>query len=378
MDKVVSSVQELTKSFESFKQAQQARVTQLEKRFLSGARPGLSWEAEAGASEETVAHKQAFQAYLRKGDDKALLSLSCTKSLSAGSDVDGGYLVPQVLSENLRRDLQGLSSIRQLASVMTVSASAVEILLSQTGEEAGWVSETADRAETGTPKLVKKRIAVNELYARPRATQKLLEDSLIDVEAWLSQKIARRMAQLENAAFINGDGQQKPKGFLAYASALKADLGADTFEHMKTGADGAFADENGADVLMRTMEALDPQYAKEAVWVMSASAHGAIRRLKDQNGQFLWNPALSQGAPETLLGYPVVIVEGMPELVSGTASTSIVFGNFKEAYQIVDRAGTYVLRDPYSAKPYVEFYTVRRVGGDVLNFNALKMVRFQA
>ncbi len=378
MDKVVSSVQELTKSFESFKQAQQARVTQLEKRFLSSARPGLSWEAQADTSEESLAHKQAFQSYLRKGDDKALLSLSCTKSLSAGSDVDGGYLVPQVLSENLRRDLQGLSSIRQLASVMTVSASAVEILLSQNGEEAGWVAETADRAETGTPKLVKKRIAVNELYARPRATQKLLEDSLIDVEAWLSQKIARRMAQLENAAFIVGDGQQKPKGFLSYASTLKADLGPDTFEHMKTGADGAFSDENGADVLMRTMEALDPQYAKEAVWVMSASAHGAIRRLKDQNGQFLWNPALSQGAPETLLGYPVVIVEGMPELVSGTASTSIVFGNFKEAYQIVDRAGTYVLRDPYSAKPYVEFYTVRRVGGDVLNFNALKMVRFQA
>ncbi|MCE2950688.1 MAG: phage major capsid protein [Alphaproteobacteria bacterium] len=378
MDKVVSSVQELTKSFESFKQAQQARVTQLEKRFLSSARPGLSWEAQTDTSEESLAHKQAFQSYLRKGDDKALLSLSCTKSLSTGSDVDGGYLVPQVLSENLRRDLQGLSSIRQLASVMTVSASAVEILLSQSGEEAGWVAETGERAETGTPKLVKKRIAVNELYARPRATQKLLEDSLIDVEAWLSQKIARRMAQLENAAFIAGDGQQKPKGFLSYASTLKADLAADTFEHVKTGVDGAFTDENGADVLMRTMEALDPQYAKEAVWVMSASAHGAIRRLKDQNGQFLWNPALSQGAPETLLGYPVVIVEGMPELVSGTASTSIVFGNFKEAYQIVDRAGTYVLRDPYSAKPYVEFYTVRRVGGDVLNFNALKMVRFQA
>jgi HK97 family phage major capsid protein len=377
MDHIVSSVDELTKSFESFKSNQQARLKNLESKHLSTMRPELGLDTEFSFGDSHI-HKEAFKAYLRKGDDKGLLNMTTTKSLSVGSDVDGGYLVPQFLSDNLQQNLQGLSSIRQLASVMTISTSAVEILLNQDGEEAGWIAETGDRAETQTPKLLKKRIAVNELYARPRATQKLLEDSLIDVEAWLSQKVARRMSQLENLAFISGDGSQKPRGFLSYATALKADIANETFEHLSTGADGAFKDENGADVLMRTLEALDPRYTRDAVWVMSASAHGAVRRLKDQNGQFLWQPSLSQGSPESLLGYPVVVVEGMPELTPGTASNAIVFGNFKEAYQIVDRAGTYVLRDPYSAKPYVEFYTVRRVGGDVLNFNALKVVRFVA
>ncbi|MCA0370786.1 MAG: phage major capsid protein [Proteobacteria bacterium] len=373
MEHIINSVEELTKSFEDFKVKQNTRLNKLEQKGLAR-RPALSTSAQ---DEDICAYKSAFGSYLRKGDTHALSVEHVSKSLSVGSDVDGGYLVPQVLSDQIQQDLQSISSIRQLASVMAISASAVEILLSQDGEEAGWVSETGNRQETATPRLLKKRIAVNELYARPRATQKLLEDSLIDVEAWLADKIARRMAQLENAAFITGDGENKPRGFLHYASATGSTRDPETFEHLLTGANGAFAGENPADILMATVEALDPRYAQGAVWVMSPSARAAVRRLKDANGQYLWQGGLGAGAPETLCGYPVVVVEGMPELKSGTASSPIVFGNFKEAYQIVDRAGTYVLRDPYSAKPYVEFYTVKRVGGDVTNFNALKIVRFQ-
>lgn len=374
MEQIINSVEELTKSFEDFKVKQDARLGKLEQKGMAR-RPLLNASAQ---SEEVCAYKNAFGSYLRKGDTHALSTSFVSKSLSVGSDVDGGYLVPQVLSDQIQQDLQGISSIRQLASVMSISASAVEILLSQDGEEAGWVSEAGERAETATPRLLKKRIAVNELYARPRATQKLLEDSLIDVESWLADKVARRMAQLENAAFILGDGQNKPRGFLSYPSAVASVRGEETFEHLLTGVDGTFAADNAADILLETVEALDPRYSKGAVWVMSPSARAAVRRLKDATGQYLWQGGLGAGAPETLCGYTVVVVEGMPELTPGTPSSAIVFGNFKEAYQIVDRAGTYVLRDPYSAKPYVEFYTVKRVGGDVTNFNALKVVRFQS
>lgn len=375
MESIESSVQDLTSAFQDFKHKNDQRLSLLEKGRLVSNRPELSHHA-GSEHDDNLEHKKAFRSYLRKGDESALLSLDCTKSLSVGSEADGGYLVPQIISDRLSQDLGLISPFRRLANVISISGSSVDVLLDKGHGAAGWAGETEERGETETPKLGKKNIPVHELFARPRATQKLLDDSEINVESWLANKIAYRMAQLENEAFVSGNGNNKPHGFLSYETALKDDLGDNQIEHFLTGKNGAFDENNPIEVLVEAMAALPAKYLRGACWVLSRSAHGALRKLRDADGLSLWQPALSEKTQETLMGYPVEIVDGMPELVNGRASKSLVFGNFQEAYQIVDRAGTYVLRDPYSAKPYVEFYTVKRVGGDITNFEALKVVNF--
>jgi HK97 family phage major capsid protein len=329
-------------------------------------------EEKAGSNE----YKTAFHAYIRKGDETGLLEIS-SKSLSSMNDADGGYLIPQVIHHHFGKQIEDLSPLRRLASVMTISGSAVDLLVDKNVSEVGWVTEIEERKETPTPQLNKIRIPVHELYAKPRATQKLLEDASIDIETWLSNAIASKIAQAENYAFVAGDGQAKPKGFMSYPTAAKKDWIWGTFEHIETGNKGAFTEDAEADTLIDCVNALKPEYHKGAVWVMSRSAHAVVRKIKDRSGHYLWQPSLSEAVQPLLLGYPVEIVDEMPPLVFEQESAAIAFGNFKEAYQIVDRTGLNVLRDPFSAKPYVEFYATKRVGGDVINFEALKIIQFR-
>lgn len=366
------AIETLTHAFGDFKANQEERLRHLE---IASKRP--AFERLDPLSGTETDQKKALLSYVRQGDTK-LLERAETKSLTSGVEADGGYLIPQVVSDRIGRDLQELSPIRAISSVITISASAIELLLDKEGAEVGWVSETAERKETKTPDLMKLRISVHELYAKPRATQKLLDDARVDVESWLAGRIATKLAQVENHAFIHGNGDNKPKDFLHYDTVDRAQWEWGKLEHLKTGKEGAFADDHAADILIETMNALKPEYQKGAVWVMSRSAHAMARKLKDQNHQYLWQPGLADEITPTLLGYPVVLAEDMPALVAGTASKSIVFGNFKEGYQIVDRAGIRILRDPFSSKPYVEFYTTKRVGGDVINFEALKVISFAA
>jgi HK97 family phage major capsid protein len=220
--------------------------------------------------------------------------------------------------------------------------------------------------------LAKIRIPVHEIYAKSRATQKLLDDAKIDVESWLASKVATAMLVKENHAFINGDGNGKPRGLLSYPTVAGDDVEWGKLEHVLSGEDGAFID---GDVLIDVSSRLKPGYLDGAVWLMSRTAQMAVRKLKDKvTGSYLWQPALLSGAPNTLLGHPVVVADDMPAFAKG--SLSVAFGNFQHAYQIVDHSGMHVLRDPYSAKPYVEFYTTRRVGGDVVNFEAVKLIKF--
>lgn len=300
------------------------------------------------------------------------------KSLSSQSGQEGGFLIPSGLSDTLQSVLNSTSVMRQIANVREITTDALELLMDKDMADAGWAQETAVRDETATPEFVKIRIPVHEMYARPRATQKLLDDVTLNIEEWLSEKIAQKMFAMENASFINGDGQGKPKGLLAYESVAKDAWAWGKFEHVISGADGAFGDA-GVDTLYDVMNALKPQYVPGACWLMSRSAQASLRKLRDSNdNRHVWQPALVEGATPTLLGCPVYTSDDMPSLVSGTESVSLAFGNMKEAYQIVDRQGIHVLRDPYSSKPYVEFYTTRRVGGDVVNFEALKFIKFKA
>lgn len=398
---IQTTLDDLARTFEEFKGANEERLKILEKKSqidplfqekmdrietsldqaekrlkqmeALGGRP----QVETGL-EPFCGHKAAFMDYVRKGFDAPLHDYE-RKSLSTTSDRDGGYLVPSGLHDRLYTILQEGSIMRGLATVREISSSALEMLIDKDAADVGWVAETQERAETKTPELAKIRIPVHEMYARPRATQKLLDDASLNVEDWLSQKIAQKMAMMENTAFLRGDGNNKPKGILAYETVAKVRWEWGKLEEIKTGVDGDFGAGRGADTLLDLFHALKPPYIPGAVWLMSRLTQGILRKLKDpENHEYLWQPPLGGMATPTLLGHPVIVCDDMPGLAQRVASKSIVFGNFKEGYQIVDRTGIRVLRDPYSSKPYVEFYTTRRVGGDVLNFDALKVLNFAA
>ncbi len=323
----------------------------------------------------TTGETKAFSSYLRSGDE-AQLSLE-TKSLSRGVDADGGYFVPDHLGQMISQKL-GENSIRKLASTMTVSSDHVDLLLDRGAIPSGWVAETDARPETDTPNVQKKRLSVNEIYAKPRSTQKLLDDANIDVDKWLSDKISTQFGLMENQAFLHGDGANKPKGILSIPTSNDLDPAFGRFRSVSSGVDGAFPDDDASDLVMKMVYRIKSCYLNNGSWLMSRSALQHIRLMKDQQGHYLWQPANGENGTPTLLGFPVFVDDEMPGVVAGTASSPVLFGDFKSAYQIVDRAGVQILRDPFSAKPFVEFYATKRVGGDVIDTDALSVMRLAA
>ncbi len=319
-----------------------------------------------------AAYKSAFDRFLRKGEE--IMGMDERKALSVGSDPDGGYVVNPDTSGRIVQKVFETSPMRAFASIQVISSDALEGLFDLNEASSGWVGETASRSETNTPEIGKWRIPVHELYAAPRATQKLLDDASINMEAWLASKVAEKFARDEAAAFVNGNGVGKPRGFLTYADGTTLP---GTIERFDTGVNGAFAAApNGGDVLINALYGLKAQYRANATWFMNRATLTLTRKLKDSDGAYLWSPGIAAGQPATLLGYPVASFEDMPD--PATDSLSIAVGDMREAYQIVDRLGIRTLRDPYSAKPYVEFYTTKRVGGDVVNFEAIKLIEFTA
>lgn len=398
---VQTTIDDLARTFEEFKGTNNERLASLEKKgyedpYLQeklkkiensldqSERRLKQMEALANrphhetGSEPTLGHNRAFMDYVRKGLDTPLCDYE-RKSLSTTSEGEGGYLVPSGLHHRLYATLQTASVMRGLANVREISTSSLEMLIDKGSADAGWVAETQARDETSTPDLVKVNIPAHEMYARPRSTQKLLDDAMVNVEEWLAQKISQKMAAMENTAFISGDGKISPRGILSYETAGKGSWKWGKLEEIRTGVDGNFKQGFDIEALLVLFHTLKTPYLPGASWLMSRTAQVALRQLKDPGShQYLWQPPLAGMTNPTLLGYPVIVCDDMPSLTVGTASKSVIFGNFKEGYQIVDRTGTRVLRDPYSAKPYVEFYTTRRVGGDVLNFEALKVLNFSA
>jgi HK97 family phage major capsid protein len=315
-------------------------------------------------------YKAAFDRFLRKGEE--VMSVDERKALSVGTDPDGGYVVNPDLSGRIVMKVFESSPMRAYASIQVISSDALEGLFDLDEAASGWVGETDSRAETNTPVLGKWRIPTHELYAKPKATQKLLDDASINMEAWLASKVAEKFGRDESNAFVVGNGSNKPRGFLTYSSGTTLP---GTIEQFPTGSSGAYAAApNGGDVLINALYGLKAQYRANATWFMNRATLTATRKVKDSDGAYLWSPGIAAGQPATLLGYPVASFEDMPDPASN--SLSVAVGDMREAYQIVDRLGIRTLRDPYSAKPYVEFYTTKRVGGDVVNFEAIKLVRF--
>jgi HK97 family phage major capsid protein len=395
-DEIVS---DLNRAFGAFKDANDERLAQIEARMsadvvteeklaridqaldqtksrldrisLDLSRPRIGGAVkDDGADRE---HKSAFDHYMRSGEASGLKALEA-KALSRGSGPDGGYLVPIPAEREILRRLAKLSPIRGIASVREISGASLRRAFSTTGPASGWVGESDPRPQTNNQQIADMNFPAMELYAMPAATQALLDDSVVDIEQWIADEIQVTFAEQEGTAFVNGDGVNKPKGFLSYTTVADASWSWGGVGYVTTGVSGGFAATNPSDALFNLVYALRAGYRQNGKFVMSRRTQSLIRQFKTATGEYIWAPPSSADSAASLMNFPVVEAEDMPD--PGANSLSIAFGDFERGYIVVDRLGVRILRDPYSAKPYVLFYTTKRVGGGVQNFEAIKLLKF--
>ena len=359
----------LTQKVDRLNQALDNQSKKIERLSISAAQPGLS---ETAVTSEA---KSAWGSYIRTGDGSALASLE-GKSLSSSVDSEGGYIAPAETETRIDNALDTASPFRTISSIRRVGASAFKKPVSAGGAASGWAGETDARTITDSPALELLDFPTGELYAMPAATQMLLDDGVADVDQWLAEEVRDVFAAQETAAFVSGNGVNKPKGILDYAQAENGAQSWGQLGYIATGTDNDFDADMPVDSLIDLIYAPKARYRAGSSFVMNRRTVSALRKFKDADGNYIWQPAAQAGQPSSLLGYPLVEVEDMPDVSSGEAA--IAFGDFRRGYLIVDRQGVRVLRDPYSAKPYVLFYTTKRVGGGIQDFNAIKLLKFSA
>ncbi len=307
---------------------------------------------------------------MRSGDDDGLRHLELEgKAMNTAVNSDGGYLVDPKTSETVQSVLASSASIRAIANVVQVEASSFDVLIDQNDTGAGWANEVDPTSETGTPTVERISIPLYELNAMPKASQRLLDDAAFDIEAWLAGRIADKFTRAEAQAFVSGDGIDKPRGFLTAPTVDDAVWAWGNLGTVATGVDGELGD---GDAIIDLVYALGAQYRAKGTFVMNSKTAGSLRKLKDADGRHLWSDGLAAGEPARLLGYPVLIAEDMPDI--GSATTPIAFGDFSAGYTIAERPDLRVLRDPFSAKPHVLFYATKRIGGDVTDYAAIKLL----
>jgi HK97 family phage major capsid protein len=397
---VAAAFEEFARAFEAFKDANDTRLSEIETRMgadvvtedkltridaaldeakrrldrlaLDRARPPLA-AGEPAVEPALSDHKAAFRTYMRTGEASGLKRLE-EKALQAGSGPDGGYLVPETVEREVLRRLASISPIRAIASVRVVSGGLYRRAFATSGAASGWVGETAARPQTPGPTLAELSFPAMELYAMPAATQTLLDDAVVDVDQWIAEEVETAFAEQEGAAFVSGDGVGKPRGFLSSDTVKEADWQWGRLGTIAVGG-AAFPANNPGDVLLELIYSLRAGYRQNGCFVMNRKTQSVIRRFKDGQGNYLWAPPAAQGAA-TLLGFPIVEAEDMPDIAAN--ALAVAFGDFRRGYLVVDRTGVRVLRDPYSAKPHVLFYTTKRVGGGVQDYAAIKLLKFAA
>ncbi|MFN6941477.1 MAG: phage major capsid protein [Parvibaculum sp.] len=398
---VREAMDEFLSAFEDFKSANDERLGELERKLtadvvseeevarinealdrqkkkldeltLAARRPELSGHAEAGLAGRE--HKRAFERYVRKGEVHELRGLEA-KALSTQPDPDGGYLVPVETERMIDRIVSEVSPIRAIAGIRQIGSSSYKKPFALGGLQTGWVGETEARPQTATPSLAEIEFPAMELYAMPAATPTLLDDAAVNIDQWLAEEVQTAFAEQEGAAFVAGDGVKKPRGFLDYERVADSAWEWGKLGFVATGNEGAFPTSNPGDKLIDLIYAVKAGYRANGRFVMNRSTQAAIRKFKDTDGNYLWQPGLAAGQPPTLVNFPVTEAEDMPSIAAD--APAIAFGDFRRGYMIVDRLGIRVLRDPYSAKPYVLFYTTKRVGGGVQNFEAIKFLQFSS
>lgn len=316
----------------------------------------------------------ANEAYL---DLKKFVNYLKGNNSSAGPDNMESIMIPGSVSEYISEKIKTISPIKSLARTTFTTADRLDVVIDRADfDQSGWITENQVATDKKS-NITKRSIELHELFARPKVTQRLMDDSSIRVEDFIREKIVSQMAAAENKAFLFGDGKSQPNGILKYELYYGEDNRKENaFEAVKTGEVGKIPD---YEAIIKVMECLPSEYLCNAAWLMSRNAASAIRMIKDkETHKFLWQTSTAYGSPDTLLGYPVVICDDMPKLVSDKASTPVLFGNFYEAYQIAERQEISLLKDPYNCKPFIEFYATKRVGGDVVNFDAIKALRCEA
>ena len=315
----------------------------------------------------TDEYKDAFSAYVKRGEEKAL---------SIGSNPDGGYLVPPETETEINRVLTAISPIRSIAGIRQVSSSVYKRPITTSGPTVGWVAETASRPQTNSQTIDAVSFPTAELYAQPAATSAFLDDAAVDVGQWIADEVNTAFAAQEGTAFVTGDGSNKPTGFLHPTQVADASWSWGNIGYIATGVSGGWPADDPSDILVDLIYALKAGYRQNGTFVMNRKTQAALRKFKDGQGNYLWQPSIALGTPASLMGFPVVEAEDMPDI--GAAATPIAFGDFRRGYLVVDRTGVNVLRDPFSAKPYVLFYTTKRVGGGIQDYAAIKLLKFAA
>lgn len=395
---------ELTKTFEDFKAEQNEKLAELKKgqddvvktekvdringeitklqNALDEVNKAQAAMKIGGAGNDVnpaaAAHATAFDRFFRKGDAAAnIRELEVNAKLTTQSDPDGGYLVPEQTEAGIDRVLGTVSTMRSLARVINISGDTYKKLVNMGGAGAGWVGEEQARPETASPTLREIAINAKEIYANPAATQTLLDDARVDIAAWLADEVSIEFAEQEGEAFITGDGVLKPRGLLSYTNVANASYAWGGLGFVVTGKAADFADTSTtvskADALVDLYYSLKAPYRNGASFLMSDPTMASVRKFKDADGNFLWAPPTAAAEVATVLGKPVCTDDNMPAV--GANAFPVAFGDFRRGYTIVDRFGIRVLRDPYTNKPFVHFYTTKRVGGGVTNFEAIKLLK---
>jgi len=372
----------MTKSFEAVQASQIEVKRMLEDIEAKSRRPGGLAGGRTDKEAATEEHEEAFLKYMTKGDRFDFALEQKALAVSTNSGADGGYAVPKVIDNMIESLVLNISPIRSIASVVQTSTNDYHKLVNLRGSASAAVAETGARAATATPTL--KDITINQydIYANPQATQQMLDDVFFNAESWLADEIAEEFGRQEGALFVSGagSGSNQPQGFLT-PTYVATDDSSRTFgqlQYVPTGVAGAFATVsttvNPADILFTLISKMKARYRAGSNFVMNKDTLFKVAAFKDSQGRYVFTPVSSPDVPSTVLGFPVTEAEDMPTIAAN--SLSIVFGNFKRGYQIVDRVGTRVIRDPFTNKPYIGFYTVKRVGGAVINSEALKAVKF--
>lgn len=374
------------KALEDQNKALEAKQKELETE-LSEVKTAFNRQPAAGTLEDKVAEQKALRKKLfnefarqegenREGYVEFLKRRSIddaeVKALSVNSDVSGGYLTMPEMGGVIQTRVFETSPMRQLASVLTIGSDTYEVILDNDEASSGWVGETAARPTTGTPTLGKLTITCNELYANPKATQKILDDAGIDLEAWLAQKVADKFARDEATAFVSGNGVNKPKGLLSYTAGT--DINAQQIEQIVSGSASTFT----YDGLVDLQNALKEPYQVNAVFLIRRASNAHLMKIKDGEGMPIFNMLFDKntGLQPTIMGKPVYFAADMPAV--GSNNLAAAYGDIRAAYQIVDRTGIRVLRDPFTDKPNIGFYTTKRTGGAAKNFEAVKLHKIAA
>ncbi len=337
----------------------------LDKVGRAAARPAIG-----GATETSPEVKGFVDGYLRKGRESEI------KSISGAVPQDGGYAVPREIDAMIASELKEISPIRSLAQVVQVGSAGYRKLITTGGTASGWVGETAGRPETDAPEFAEIAPPSGELYANPAASQAMLDDAAFDIESWLASEVAMEFARAEGAAFVGGNGTDQPLGFLSSPTSLAGDAVRPfgSLQYIGSG-DASGFDANPESRLIDLVHTMKAGHRQGASWVMNSATLSEVRKLKTSDGAFLWQPGLVEGQPDRLLGYPVVEAEDMPDIAAD--AFPIAFGNFKAGYIIAERSATQVLRDPFTNKPFVHFYATKRVGGQVLDSAAIKLLKIE-